>query len=138
MKTFTTESQRHREDEGQKDPRTSPIIGAAIEVHRHLGPGLLESTYEECLCHELHLRGLDFKRQLELPVLYKGLKLDCGYRIDIIVQDEVVLELKSVERILPVHEAQLLTYLKLAGKKVGLLVNFNVPLLTQGIIRRVL
>ena len=138
MKTLTTEAQRHREGEGQKDPRTSSIIGAAIEVHRHLGPGLLESTYEECLCHELHLRGLDFKCQLELPVLYKGLKLDCGYRIDIIVQDEVVLELKSVERILPIHEAQLLTYLKLAGKKVGLLVNFNVPLLTQGIIRRVL
>ncbi|MBZ5650949.1 MAG: GxxExxY protein [Acidobacteriia bacterium] len=121
-----------------KDPRTSPIIGAAIEVHRNLGPGLLESAYEECLCHELHLRGLDCKRQVPLPLLYKGLKLDCGYKIDLIVQDEVVLELKAVERLLPIHEAQLVTYLKLTGKRVGLLINFNVPLLTQGIIRRVL
>jgi GxxExxY protein len=81
MKNLTTESQRHRETGDLRDPRTSPIIGAAIEVHRHLGPGLLESAYEECLCHELHLRGLDFKRQIELPVIYKGLRLDCGYRI---------------------------------------------------------
>jgi GxxExxY protein len=138
MKNLTTEAQRHREGEEPKDPRTSPIIGAAIEVHRHLGPGLLESAYEECLCHELHLRGLDFKRQVELPVLYKGLNLDCGYKIDLVVQDEVILELKSVEKLLPVHQAQLLTYMKLANKRVGLLINFNVPLLTQGIIRRVL
>jgi len=135
---LTTESQRHREDEGQKDPRTSLIIGAAIEVHRTLGPGLLESAYEECLCHELHLRGLTFERQVDLPVLYKGLQLDCGYKMDLVVEREVVLELKCVEKILPVHEAQLLTYLKLSGKRVGLLINFNVPLLTQGIIRRVL
>lgn len=107
-------------------------------MHRNLGPGLLESAYEECLCHELHLRGLDCKRQVPLPLLYKGLKLDCGYKIDLIVQDEVVLELKAVERLLPIHEAQLVTYLKLTGKRVGLLINFNVPLLTQGIIRRVL
>src|SRR5215813_8683757 len=106
MKIITTEAQRHREDEEQKDPRTSPIIGAAIEVHRHLGPGLLESAYEECLCHELHLRGLSFDRQVNLPVAYKGLQLDCGYKIDLIVNHEVLLELKSVERILPVHEAQ--------------------------------
>jgi GxxExxY protein len=86
----------------------------------------------------LHLRGLDFKRQVELPVLYKGLNLDCGYKIDLVVQDEVILELKSVEKLLPVHQAQLLTYMKLANKRVGLLINFNVPLLTQGIIRRVL
>jgi GxxExxY protein len=138
VKDFATEAQRHREGEELKDPRTSPVIGAAIEVHRHPGPGLLESAYEECLCHELHLRGLDFRRQLDLPVLYKGISLDCGYKIDLIVQDEVILELKSIEKLLAVHQAQLLTYMKLANKRVGLLINFNVPLLTQGIIRRVL
>ena len=124
--------------EQHRDLRTSPILGAAIEVHRHLGPGLLESAYEECLCHELRLRELNFQRQVELPVEYKGLKLNCGYKIDLLVQDEVILELKAVEKLLPIHQAQLLTYLKLAHKKVGLLINFNVPLLTQGIIRRVL
>ena len=138
MRLITTEAQRHREIEDGKDLRTSLIIGAAIEVHRNLGPGLLESAYEECLCHELHLRGLDFKRQVPLPLLYKGLKLDCGYKIDLIVRDEVILELKAVEKLLPIHEAQLLTYLRLTGKRVGLLINFNVPLLMQGIIRRVL
>ncbi len=138
MRLLTTESQRHREIESEQDPRTAAIIGAAIEVHRQLGPGLLESAYEQCLRHELHLRGLPFKCQVDLPVSYKGLQLDCGYKIDIIVDDEVVLELKSVERIFPVHEAQLLTYLKLSGKKVGLLINFNVPLLSRGIIQRVL
>ncbi|SPF47132.1 conserved hypothetical protein [Candidatus Sulfotelmatobacter kueseliae] len=138
MNILTTESQRHREGEEQKDPRTSAIIGAAIEVHRQLGPGLLESAYEECLCHELHLRGLAFERQVALPVSYKGLQLDCGYRIDLIVEREVVVELKAVEKILPIHEAQLLTYLKISGKHVGLLINFDVPLLTQGIIRRIL
>jgi GxxExxY protein len=138
MKLLTTESQRHREDLNEKDPRTAAIIGAAIEVHRQLGPGLLESAYEQCLCHELHLGGVPFKCQVDLPVSYKGPQLDCGYKIDIIVNDEVVVELKSVERILPVHEAQLLTYLKLSGKNVGLLINFNVPLLMRGIIRRVL
>ena len=138
MRLITTEAQRHREIEDGKDPRTSPIIGAAIEVHRNLGPGLLESAYEECLCHELHLLGIDFKRQVALPLLYKGLKLDCGYKLDLIVRDEVILELKAIEKLLPIHEAQLLTYLRLTGKRVGLLINFNVPLLTQGIIRRVL
>ena len=123
-------------DERYREPRTSPIIRAAIEVHRHLGPGLLESAYEECLCHELHLVELDFKRQVPLPVIYKGLLLDCGY--EIVVRDEVIVELKAVERILPIHQAQLLTYLKLAQKQVGLLINFNVPLLTQGISRRVI
>jgi GxxExxY protein len=137
MKLITTESQRHRESE-ERDPRTSTIIGAAIEVHRQLGPGLLESAYEQCLCHELQLRGLPFRCQIDLPISYKGLHLDCGYRIDLIVNEEVVVELKSVERILPVHEAQLLTYMKLAAKPLGLLINFNVPLLTQGIIRRIL
>src|SRR5216683_2972173 len=119
MRGFTTESQRHREDEEQRDPRTSAIIAAAIEVHRYLGPGLLESAYEECLCHELHLNGVAFKRQVPLPVLYKGLPLDCGYQMDLIVRDEVVVELKAIERILPVHQAQLLTYLKLSKKPVG-------------------
>ena len=135
---LTTETQGHREKEERKDPRTGPIIGAAIEVHRALGPGLLESAYEECLCHELHLRGLAFRRQVDLPVPYKGLKLDCGYKIDVVVDSTVILELKCVEKILPIHEAQLLTYLKLSGKHVGLLINFNVPLLPQGIVRRVL
>jgi len=138
MKLLTTESQRHGEIEPEKDPRTAAIIGAAIEVQRQLGPGLLESAYEQCFCHELHLRNLAFKCQIDLPVSYKGLQLDCGYKIDVIVNDEVIVELKAVERILPVHEAQLLTYLKLSGKKVGLLINFNSSLLTQGIIRRVL
>ncbi|MGA7218175.1 MAG: GxxExxY protein [Candidatus Sulfotelmatobacter sp.] len=138
MKLLTTESQRHREIENENDPRTATIIGAAFEVHRQLGPGLLESAYEQCLCHELHLRNQPFKCQVDLPVSYKGLKLDCGCTIDVVVNDEVIVELKSVEKILPVHEAQLLTYLKLSGKKVGLLINFNVPLLTQGIIPRVL
>jgi GxxExxY protein len=135
---FTTESQRHIEELDQKDPRTALIIGAAIEVHRMLGPGLLESAYEECLCHELHLRHIAFERQVDLPVSYKGLKLDCGYKLDLVVDQQVVLELKCVESILPVHEAQLLTYLKLSGKEVGLLINFNVPQLTRGIVRRVL
>lgn len=137
MRIVTTESQRHREG-GVRDPRTSPIIGAAIEVHRQLGPGLLESAYEQCLCHELYLRGMDFERQVDLPVSYKGLMLDCGYRIDLIVSQKVIVELKSVERILPVHEAQLLTYMKISRKPVGLLINLNEPLLTRGIIRRVL
>ena len=117
---------------------TEVIIGSAIEVHRELGPGLLESAYEECLCHELHLRKVSFKRQVDLPVAYKGLKLDCGYRLDVLVEDSVVLELKSIEQILPIHHAQLLTYLKLSGKKVGLLINFNVAVLKNGIVRRVL
>ncbi len=116
---------------------TEAIIGAAIEVHSELGPGLLESAYEECLCHELMLRGLSFKRQVELPVVYKGIKLDCGYRIDIIVEDRVVLELKTVEKLLPVHEAQLLTYLKLSGKRVGLLINFYSAVIRNSIKRMV-
>ena len=117
---------------------TEQIIGAAIEVHRELGPGLLESAYEQCFCHELHLRGLPFQCQLQLPVEYKGLKLDCGYRLDAVVDDSVLIELKSVEQILPIHHAQLLTYLRLSGKKVGLIINFNVAVLKNGIIRRVL
>jgi len=107
------------------------VIGAAIAVHRALGPGLLESAYEECLCHELHLRAMPFARQLSLPVTYKGIHLDCGYRVDVLVADLVVVEIKAVECILPVHEAQVLTYLKLGGWKLGLLLNFNVSLLTR-------
>jgi GxxExxY protein len=118
---------------------TEKIIGAAIEVHRALGPGLLESAYEECMCRELDLRALAFQRQVPLPVEYKGIKLDCGYRLDLIVQDSVILELKSIEHVLPVHDAQLLTYLKLTGKRIGLIINFNVSVLVRGgLVRRVL
>jgi GxxExxY protein len=117
---------------------TESIIGAAIEVHRELGPGLLESAYEECFCHELHLRNLNFQRQVELPVAYKGIKLDCGYRLDVVVENAVVIEPKSIEQISTIHQAQLLTYLRLSGKKVGLLINFNVAVLKNGIVRRVL
>jgi GxxExxY protein len=117
---------------------TRAIIGAAIEVHRSLGPGLLESAYEECLCRELELQGIAFERQKPLPLEYKGLKLECGYRVDLVVDGTVVVEIKSVEALLPIHEAQLLTYMKLGGWKVGLLINFNVPVLKQGIRRLVL
>jgi len=117
---------------------TEVIIAAAIEVHREMGPGLLESTYRQCLCRELSLRGVEFQCEVELPIIYKGMNLSAGYRIDILVADRVVIELKSVDRVLPVHEAQLLTYMKLSGKRVGLLINFNVPLLKQGLTRRVL
>ena len=117
---------------------TEQIIGAAIEIHRVLGPGLLESAYEECLSHELKLRGLPFERQRPLPVEYKGIKLECGYRLDLLVEDTVVVEVKAVEAIEPIHEAQLLTYLRIGGWKVGLLINFNVPVLKSGIRRRIL
>ncbi len=117
---------------------TEVVLAAAIEVHRYLGPGLLESAYEECLCHEMELRGIPFRRQAPLPVIYKKLPLDCGYRLDVVVGDKVVLELKSVEKVLPIHEAQLLTYLRLSGYRVGLLINFNVPVLMDGVVRRVL
>jgi GxxExxY protein len=116
---------------------TETIIGAAIEVHRHLGPGLLESAYEECLCEELLLRKIPFKRQIPLPVTYKSKKLDIGYRIDLLVNDEVVVELKTVETILPIHEAQTLTYMRLGGWQVGLILNFNVTILKNGIKRLV-
>lgn len=116
---------------------TGNIIGAAIEVHKEIGPGLLESVYETCLCHELSLRHLKFQKQVPLPVTYKGVKLDCGYRIDLIVEKTVLIELKSIENVLPIHEAQLMTYLTLAKIKVGLLINFKVPVLKDGITRRV-
>jgi GxxExxY protein len=117
------------------DDLTERIIGSAIEVHRALGPGLLESAYEECLCHELSLRNLPFLRQQSLPVQYKGVKLDCGYRLDLVVDGRVVVELKTVERLAGVHAVQLLTYLRLGGWPVGLLFNFHVPVLKAGIKR---
>ena len=127
----------HRVAEGLHKDITSRVIAAAIEVHRNLGPGLFESVYEECLCQELRLRGVAHRRQVNLPVLYKGVALDCAYRLDLVVEDKVVVELKAIEHILPVHKAQLLTYLKLTNLHVGLLINFNVPLLADGIIRQV-
>jgi GxxExxY protein len=122
----------------QLEDLTSEIIAAAIEVHRVLGPGLLESAYEACLCRELASRGLSFRLQVPLPVQYKGVQLDCGYRIDVVVEELVVLELKCVSELTDLHKARLLTYLKLSGKKVGLILNFNVPLMKQGIHRMVL
>jgi GxxExxY protein len=117
---------------------TRQIIGAAIEVHRELGPGLVESAYQACLARELALRDLPVEQEKPLPVEYKGLRLDCGYRLDFIVAGKVVVELKAVDTIHRIHEAQLLTYLKLTGCRVGLLINFNVPVLKDGIRRRVL
>jgi GxxExxY protein len=114
------------------------VVGCAIEVHRELGPGLLESTYEQCLAHEFKLNGIDFKLQHPLPVVFKGICLDCGYRVDILVEDEIILELKSVDAIKSIHKAQLLTYMKLAGIKQGFLINFNVRLLKDGLKRFVL
>ena len=116
---------------------SSQIIGAAIEVHKALGPGLLESAYEKCLCHELKLRGLSLENQKPLSLVFKGEKLDCGYQLDIVVENTIILELKSCEKIEPIHKAQLLTYLKLSGLKLGLLLNFNVPIMRDGIVRMV-
>jgi GxxExxY protein len=120
-----------------EDELTEKIIGCAIEVHRHLGPGLLENAYEECLCRELALQGIGFERQVSLPVEYKGVKLDCGYRMDLVIEGKAVVEIKTVEKLVPLHEAQLLTYLKLSGLRVGLLLNFNTPVLRSGIRRLV-
>jgi GxxExxY protein len=117
---------------------TGKIIAAAVDVHRELGPGLLESAYHACLCHELALRGMDFRNEVPLPVDYKGIHLDCGYKIDLVIDGKVAVELKSIEKLLPIHQAQLMTYLRLSGLRVGLLINFNVPILRQGILRRVL
>ena len=120
------------------DDLSNKIIGCAIEVHRELGPGLLESTYEQCLAYELSRAKIPFKLQVELPVEYKEIRLDCGYRIDLLADGRLVVELKSVDQLLPIHEAQILTYMKLAGVKVGLLINFNVTILTKGVRRFVL
>ena len=125
----------HRDTETQRDPLTEKVIGAAIDVHRTLGPGLLESVYEECLCYELSECGLKFNRQVNLPISYKNVKLECGCRMDLVVSESLTIEIKTVEKILPIHEAQLLTYLKLTGLHTGLIVNFNVPVLKDGIRR---
>jgi len=114
---------------------THEVISAAIEVHKSLGPGLLESAYEECLCRELGLREIPYERQKELPIEYKGVRLDCAYRLDIVVANSLILELKACDKLERIHEAQLLTYLKLTGMKLGLLINFNVPVLKDGIRR---
>ncbi len=120
------------------DKLSNRIIGCALEVHKNLGPGLLESTYEQCLAYELKKSNLSFKLQHSLPVKYKEIKLDCGYRIDLFVDDKVIVELKSVDNILPIHQAQLLTYMKLSGVGLGLLMNFNVKYMKNGIKRMVL
>ena len=121
--------------EGSSRRCTHDIVGAAIEVHRRLGPGLLESAYETCLCRELHLRRIRFQQQVALPVQYRGLNLDCGYRLDILVEQSVIIEVKALSKVLPVHRAQVLTYLKLTGLRLGLLINFNVDVLRHGIYR---
>ncbi len=121
-----------------RDPLTDKVIGLAIEVHRELGPGLLESAYEECLCYELEKGKLAFRRQVPLQVTYKGVLLECGYRLDIVVEEKLILELKTIEKLQRIHEAQLLTYLKLSGIKTGLLMNFNTAVLKDGIRRMVL
>ena len=122
-------------DKAIEDKITEKIIGCAIEVHKVLGPGLLESAYEECLCYEISQLSLNFERQVDLPVVYKGVQLDCGYRMDLVVEDLVVVEIKAVERLLAIHEAQLLSYLKLYNKSVGLLLNFHSSVLKNGLKR---
>jgi GxxExxY protein len=120
------------------DRLSNRVIGCALEVHRHLGPGLLESTYEQCLAHELKMAGIPFKLQCPLPVQYKGIKADCGYRIDLLVHDHIIIELKSVDRVPPIHQAQILTYMKLSAIPIGLLLNFNVKYMKSEIKRMVL
>ena len=122
----------------REEALTRDILGAAIEVHRVFGPGLLESAYETALCHELRARGITFQRQIDLPIKYKGVALESTFRMDLLVRNTVIVELKSVEKTLPIHASQLLTYLRLSGYPIGLLINFNVPNLRNGIIRRVL
>jgi GxxExxY protein len=122
----------------ERELLTREIIGAAIDVHRVLGPGLLESAYEECLCHEFGLRSINYSRQVALPLTYKGTTLQCGYYIDILVENTVIVELKAVESVLPVHKAQLLSYMRLSGVSIGLLFNFHESVLRRGIVRMVL
>jgi len=133
--TPRTESTERAEGLRDLNEITRGIIAAAMEVHRHLGPGLLESAYQECVCYELSRMGLTFTREVHLPLSYKGLQLDCSYRVDLLVEDAVVVELKSIEQILRIHSAQLLTYLRASHKQVGLLINFNVLVLKDGIKR---
>ena len=134
MNFLTTEITEHTEKE-DSNSLTGKIIGAAIEIHRTLGPGLLESAYEACLIYELRLRKLKVDPQKSMPVFYKDVMLDCGYRVDIVVEDRVIVEIKSVSSLAPIHEAQLLSYLKLSNCKIGLLINFNVRVLKEGICR---
>ncbi len=117
---------------------TGQIIGAAIDVHRELGPGLLESAYEACLCHELRLREIQFARQVPLPLAYKTIRVECGYRADLIVANKVVVELKTVETVTDLHKAQLLTYLRITGLRIGLILNFNTPVMKNGVVRLVM
>jgi GxxExxY protein len=117
---------------------TERVIGLAIEVHRHLGPGLLESAYEECLCYELATHDIEFARQVPLPITYKEMKLDCGYRMDLVINRSLVIEVKAIERLIPIHDAQLLTYLRLSGHRIGLLMNFHAILLKDGLRRLML
>ncbi len=125
-------------DRTERDPLTDKVIGLAIEVHRAHGPGLLESAYEECLCYESKANDVPHQRQVPLPVVYKSVKLDCGYRMDVVIDGRLVIELETVDRLLPIHDAQILTYLKLGGIRTGLLMNFNMPVLKDGIRRLVL
>lgn len=120
------------------EPLSKKAIGCAMEVHRQLGPGLLESAYSACLAHEFEVQQVKYVKEMPLPIAYKGITLDCGYRLDFMVQNELIIELKSVEKLLPIHEAQVLSYLKLSGKRIGLLINFNVQLLKTGIKRLVM
>ena len=142
---MNTEPQRHRaetrtesEESARRDPLTHAIIGGAIEVHKALGPGLLESAYEECLAVELADRGLHVRRQVDVPLVFKGRRMPIAFRMDMLVNDEVILELKAIEAVLPAHEVTLMTYMRLAGKKKGLLFNFHSAYLTDTIVRRVL
>ena len=132
--------ERRRQSGGTAEEKLSEltrrIISSAMEVHTGLGPGLLEAAYEECLCHALARGGLQFRRQVAIPIAFQGIKLDCGFRLDLLVDEQVVVEIKAVEKVLPVHFAQLLTYLKLSGITTGLIINFNVVHLRDGISRR--
>jgi GxxExxY protein len=140
--TFTTEAQRARRGHGELNVKvnelTGAVIGAAMEVHRTLGPGLLESAYRQCLGRELAVRRIPYEQERPLPLEYKGIHCECGYRLDFLIASTLVVEVKSVEELSPIHEAQLLTYLRLGGWRVGLLINFNVPVLKRGIRRKIL
>jgi GxxExxY protein len=138
MNKSTAESAEDAEVGRNINALTKQVIGAAIDVHRALGPGLLESTYELCLCRELNLRAIPFERERPIPVKYKGVKLDCGYRADLLVDGKVLVEIKAVDALAAINDAQLLTYLRLGGWQIGLIINFNVQLLKSGIRRRVL
>ena len=127
---FNTDPERER-----LDLLTEKVIGFGIDVHRALGPGLLESAYEECICYELAQAGFKFTRQTHLPIAYKKVRLDCGYRMDVVIENSVILEVKTVEKLIGIHEAQLLSYLKMSGLRVGLLMNFHVPVLKSGLKR---